>query len=377
VTSVTGHSHFDVADRHFGRFTRTEAENAAALEAARAAARRASDPIEALEAQIALGEALTVARRDREAIGVLRPASAAARSEGVPPRVLGWALLALATAEHYADEPDAEGHFQEALAVARAEHDEVVEHYTLHHLGRFLVDTGRRAAAIDAFAACLVIRDRVGEARAEVTRRALGALGALGAPREDMEGRTGWPAPRPEETGYPVEGLVEWDAAWSRRYDVLASRLVAELGPDWTVEHIGSTSVPRLLAKPVIDLAVRLPEAARLADHTDAFARAGFSGPVDLGPHACFFLLDGSVRRAIAHVFTAADWPTAHQRLFAAWLREHPRDRDAYAALKSDLHASGVRGREYTSAKTAFVQDVVDRARAARGLGPTGIGDPS
>jgi hypothetical protein len=46
----------------------------------------------------------------------------------------------------------------------------------LHHLGRFLVDTGRTAEAVSCFEACLVIRQELGEPRAETTRAALAAL---------------------------------------------------------------------------------------------------------------------------------------------------------------------------------------------------------
>ena len=74
--------------------------------------------------------------------------------------------------------PAAESHFREALDLARASGDRVVEHYTLHHLGRFLVDAGRTAEAVPCFEACLVIRQELGEPRAETTRAALAALRA-------------------------------------------------------------------------------------------------------------------------------------------------------------------------------------------------------
>ncbi|GGU38078.1 GrpB family protein [Nocardioides albus] len=77
--------------------------------------------------------------------------------------------------------------------------------------------------------------------------------------------------------------------------------------------------------------------------------------------------------RAILHLFTTDQWPTAHLRLFANWLRSHDADRDAYASLKSGLVGSGVWGSEYTVAKRAFVNDVVNRARAARGLGAVAL----
>lgn len=176
-------------------------------------------------------------------------------------------------------------------------------------------------------------------------------------------------------SSYPPERLVAYDPDWVMRFERLAYDLQAALGSAWAVEHIGSTSVPGLVAKPVVDLALRLPSGADLDDHLGILAELGWSGPHDLGRHHCLFKLTGTVRRAIAHVFTAKQWPQAHQRLFAAWLRDHDADRDAYARLKLELVASDLWGRSYTTAKTGFVQAIVDRARAERGLHPVPVWD--
>lgn len=176
---------FVVGEPHFGRFTRTEEENETALEAAR---RDLTSAVEAapgvgaggavLDAAVDLAEALTVAGHAQEALELARPAVRVAR-DGGHGETLRWALLVLATAEHYAGEaPVAETHFCEALEHARASGDRALEHYTLHHLGRFLVDEGRVDEAVTCFEACLVIRDELGEARAESTRAALAALAA-------------------------------------------------------------------------------------------------------------------------------------------------------------------------------------------------------
>ncbi|MDN5767019.1 MAG: GrpB family protein [Humibacillus sp.] len=174
---------------------------------------------------------------------------------------------------------------------------------------------------------------------------------------------------------YPPEQLVAYDSDWVARFEQLASDLRAALGAASVVEHIGSTSVPGLVAKPVIDLAVQLPPGERLDDHITVWGELGWSGPHDLGTHRCLFLLEQNVRHAIAHLFTAEQWQSAHQRLFAAWLRGHDDDRDAYALLKRTLVASGVWGQAYTSAKTEFVEAIVDRARAAQGLDPAPVWD--
>ncbi|GAA2479258.1 tetratricopeptide repeat protein [Terrabacter carboxydivorans] len=177
---------FVVGEPHFGRFTRTADENEAAVEAAR---RDLTSAVEAapgagaggavLDAAVDLAEALTVAGHEQEALALARPAVRVARhgGHGGHGETLRWALLVLATAEHYAGEAsDAETRFREALEHARASGDRVLEHYTLHHLGRLLVDEGRLDEAVACFEACLVIRDELGEARAESTRAALAAL---------------------------------------------------------------------------------------------------------------------------------------------------------------------------------------------------------
>lgn len=131
-----------------------------------------------LEATIDLGNALTTARREREAVALLAPVVEAARRDGAAPDALGWAVLTLATAEQYAGHPDAaSAGLDEALGLARATGDEELEHYALHHLGRHLVDTGDLDGARAAFTACLAIRERLGEPRAAQTAAALAALG--------------------------------------------------------------------------------------------------------------------------------------------------------------------------------------------------------
>lgn len=163
---------------------------------------------------------------------------------------------------------------------------------------------------------------------------------------------------------------MRYDAAWPERYAQLARTLRASLGVQWHLEHVGSTSVPGLVAKPVIDIAVRLPAEVPVAKARGPLVRAGWTAPVLVGDHWATFLLEGTVRRAIGHLFTAEQWPEAHLRLFAEWLRRHPSDRDEYAALKAQLVQRGVWGKDYTSGKGALVQDIVNRARAEQGLAP-------
>ena len=84
----------------------------------------------------------------------------------------------------------------------------------------------------------------------------------------------------------------------------MVSSLHAILGRDWLTEHVGSTSVPGLLAKPVIDIAVRVPAGTSRVEATGLFDRTGWTTPAALGDHLATFLLTDGVRTGIGHILT-------------------------------------------------------------------------
>jgi len=164
---------------------------------------------------------------------------------------------------------------------------------------------------------------------------------------------------------YPPEGLVPYDPAWPAGYAELARQLQQTLGCHWQIEHIGATSVPGMLAKPVIDLALRIPHPDARENNLPALEAAGWTDLTSLPTHQALFQLDhDGTRRAIAHLFPAEQWSTAPQRLFPAWLRAHPTDRDAYASLKQSLRDGGIWGHDYTTAKAVFIHHISAKAGA-------------
>lgn len=170
---------------------------------------------------------------------------------------------------------------------------------------------------------------------------------------------------------YSAEGLAPASHRWAAQYVQIAETLGSVLGPAWAIEHVGSTSVPGLASKPVIDLAIRTPTSATADRSAALFTAAGWTAPRELGDHMASFLLVGDQRTAIAHIFTAEQWPEAHVRLFSEWLRSHPQDRDRHEALKLDLLRAGAwEDGSYTMAKGDFVLEIVNRAREAEGLPP-------
>lgn len=170
--------------------------------------------------------------------------------------------------------------------------------------------------------------------------------------------------------------LVEHRAEWGALFRSEADRLASALGPAVTaIEHIGSTAVPGLVAKPIIDLA------ARSATDVDPFALSSLVAPLGYaqhrhGPknHGIYVRSAGDLRTHILHVFASDEWETCNQRLFRdALLRDHAA-RARYGALKRAL-AGAADGRDYTAGKRDLVEEVLNVERARRGLPPTSAWD--
>jgi GrpB-like predicted nucleotidyltransferase (UPF0157 family) len=174
--------------------------------------------------------------------------------------------------------------------------------------------------------------------------------------------------PWPDWAGEPVD-LVDADAAWIGRGQQERDRLEALLSP-WLIariEHVGSTAIPDLPAKPIIDLQAPVadlsdsdPIAAALAPHDWHFV----DPELDQRPWRRFFVkvTDGR-RSAHLHVMTR-DNPRWHQQIaFRDALRVDPNLTADYAALKRVLAAEFSDDREaYTAAKSDFIRTVLDRS---------------
>lgn len=164
--------------------------------------------------------------------------------------------------------------------------------------------------------------------------------------------------------------VVDHDPDWPRQAATAIDALrAAAPGLFVQIEHIGSTAVPGLAAKPVIDLMAAVHDLARAAPHEAALAGFGFhpheNGMTD---RLLYVRAANGVRSHILHVVTLESWPTRNQRIFRDYLRAHPADMIRYAQLKRAIAAAGSRPGEYARAKTALVQELTDRARAQLGL---------
>jgi GrpB-like predicted nucleotidyltransferase (UPF0157 family) len=160
-----------------------------------------------------------------------------------------------------------------------------------------------------------------------------------------------------------------YDRAWPARAEA-ARYEIEEAAPGLltTIEHIGSTAVPGLAAKPVIDLMAATPSLDAVIEAEHHLAEIGFHRAETGMSNRLFYLRNGADGRRThhLHVVTGDSWSTRNERLLRDYLRAHPDDRDRYASLKRRLR--DLDGDAYTRAKTALIQELVDRARSERGL---------
>jgi GrpB-like predicted nucleotidyltransferase (UPF0157 family) len=129
------------------------------------------------------------------------------------------------------------------------------------------------------------------------------------------------------------------------------------------IEHIGSTAVPGLAAKPVIDLMAAVASLDAVDDAT--IGRLGYRRHFNGMEDRLLYVREREERRThILHVVTLESWPTRNQRILRDYLREHLTAAERYARLKREI--AGLPG--YSRHKTALIQELTDRARAERGL---------
>lgn len=163
--------------------------------------------------------------------------------------------------------------------------------------------------------------------------------------------------------------LAAYDSRWPDQFRAAAADIRRVTGGHWLIEHIGSTAVPGLASKPVIDLAVRVEQLEDVDEHETALVAIGFVG-IAAGPrtHRVLVRMSAGQRTHIAHFFAAAQWEACNQRIFRDWLIAHPNDRDQYEQVKRAAAAEARGGRDYTARKSAVIQETLNRARAALGL---------
>ena len=172
--------------------------------------------------------------------------------------------------------------------------------------------------------------------------------------------RVGTPKPRDIR-------VVPYDPGWPAAFEAIAERVRAALGDRVLgLTHVGSTSVPGLAAKPVIDADLTVADSADEAAYVPDLEAAGFSLRIREPDWEQHRLLTDAELTVNLHVFSPGSPELSRHLLFRDWLRTHDGDRAAYAALKSELGQRGFTdGMDYNNHKAALVYDIYERAFAA------------
>ena len=155
--------------------------------------------------------------------------------------------------------------------------------------------------------------------------------------------------------------IQDYDPAWEDRFAAASSSLhdgLKELVIE--VEHVGSTSVPGLAAKPVIDIDLTIADTADESRYVSALEKLGYRlvlrEPWWHG-HRMLVGLAGDVN---LHVWPQGAPEPVRHRLFRDWLRSHPEDRELYASTKRRL-ARDTHPSDYSLAKNTVIDEIFGR----------------
>jgi GrpB-like predicted nucleotidyltransferase (UPF0157 family) len=171
----------------------------------------------------------------------------------------------------------------------------------------------------------------------------------------------------PEKLARPIE-IADYDPAWPLMYELEAARIRSALQDRVKrIAHVGSTSVPGLPAKPLIDIVLEVPDSSDEAAYVPLLEEAGYTlrgRETDWFEHRLFKGPDVDVN---LHTFSAGCEETDRMIRFRDWLRTNPEDRELYLRTKQELAARRwTYMQQYADAKTAIVKEIMARAEAVR-----------
>jgi GrpB-like predicted nucleotidyltransferase (UPF0157 family) len=161
--------------------------------------------------------------------------------------------------------------------------------------------------------------------------------------------------------------LAPYDPAWASQFSAARDEILSACGGLVTeVHHIGSTSIPGIAAKPVIDM---MPVVRRFEDGTacvGGLRKLGYEYRGEYGIAGRHYFVRGEPRSHQAHMYAADHQEVERHLLFRDYLRMHPDERAAYEHLKRELAKQFTHDvQAYAAAKTPVCDRIVGLARAA------------
>lgn len=170
----------------------------------------------------------------------------------------------------------------------------------------------------------------------------------------------------------PIE-LCQHSPEWAQEFAEIGRTIRHSLGPiALRIDHIGSTSIPRLDAKPIIDIQISVAALEPIKSFQRPLEQLGYRWRSD-NPDKTkrYFRETPPMRRTHIHVRKLGSWHQQAPLLFRDYLRVHRSDCEKYGAVKRELARRFHHDRkQYTSSKSDIVWEILERAdRWAASLG--------
>ncbi|GAA6620697.1 GrpB family protein [Scytonema sp. NUACC26] len=161
--------------------------------------------------------------------------------------------------------------------------------------------------------------------------------------------------------------IVDYDPEWPQLFEREATRIRADLGDRaLSIEHVGSTSVPGLAAKPRIDILLVVANSADEANYVPALEATGYVLTIREPDWYQHRMLKGPDTDVNLHIFSQGCAEIERMLLFRNWLRCNPGDRQLYEQTKRQLaQQSWKYTQNYADAKSTVVAEILARAQKA------------
>jgi GrpB-like predicted nucleotidyltransferase (UPF0157 family) len=158
--------------------------------------------------------------------------------------------------------------------------------------------------------------------------------------------------------------LVDYDPGWPAWFERERAQIAGALGDDaLAIEHVGSTSVPGLAAKPIIDICLTVVDSADETAYVPRLARAGYELHIREPDWFEHRMLRTPERDVHLHVFSAGCGEVPRMVAFRDRLRADAADRALYESTKRELgRRDWPTTHDYADAKTGVVAEIMARA---------------
>ncbi|KAH7176258.1 grpb/dephospho-CoA kinase [Dactylonectria macrodidyma] len=162
--------------------------------------------------------------------------------------------------------------------------------------------------------------------------------------------------------------IVEPDPSWPQTFNLLKARIESALGPtSLSIAHVGSTSIPGLPAKPIIDIDLVVKDVTDEASYVGPLEAVGFQF-LTREPtwHQHRFFCGYEPLLTNLHVWGSDCPEAARHTIFTDWLRHNEADRELYAKTKRESAKLSIEkeetGMQYNKRKEEVVREILERA---------------